>query len=292
VRSMTGYGAGFANAATARVSVEIRSVNQRFLDVKVSAPRDYAAWERDIRDRVRAVAERGRVEVTVGRSAVAARRKYTVAVRADLARAYVRSARQLARSIGVRDDLSLSDVLRLPDLFEVSEEPPELRGELVALRQALGRALRAFDAERRREGAHLRADMQRRTAAVRRATAGIRRRLPGALTELRRQVEERLVRLVGGADVDRGRVAQEVAVLADRSDVTEEIVRLDAHLRALAAVLGDRGSVGKRIEFLLQEIHRELNTTGAKAGDRGITDLVLAAKAEVEKLREQVQNVE
>jgi uncharacterized protein (TIGR00255 family) len=134
--------------------------------------------------------------------------------------------------------------------------------------------------------------MRRRTAAVRRATADIRRRLPHALAELRRQVEERLVRLVGGAELDRGRVAQEVAVLADRSDVTEELVRLEAHLLALAATLRERGPVGKRVEFLLQEIHRELNTTGSKAGDRGITDLVLAAKAEVERLREQVQNVE
>jgi uncharacterized protein (TIGR00255 family) len=134
--------------------------------------------------------------------------------------------------------------------------------------------------------------MQRRTAAVRRATADIRRRLPRALMALRRQVEERLVRLVGGAELDRGRVAQEVAVLADRSDVTEELVRLESHLAALGAALREPGPVGKRIEFLLQEIQRELNTTGSKAGDRAITDLVLAAKAEVEKLREQVQNVE
>jgi uncharacterized protein (TIGR00255 family) len=292
MRSMTGYGAGGATASTARVTVEIRSVNQRFLDVKVTAPRDYAAWEREIRDRVRTVAERGRVEVTVGRSAIAARRRYAVAVRVDLARAYVESARQLARNLALDDALSLSDVLRLPDLFEVSEQPPEVRGELTAMRQALARALRAFDAERRREGAHLQRDMQRRTAAIRRATATIRRRLPEALVVLRRQVEERLVRLVGGAEPDRGRMAQEVAVLADRSDVTEEVVRLDGHLIALAATLRERGAIGKRIEFLLQEIHRELNTTGAKAGDRRITDLVLDAKAEVEKLREQVQNVE
>ena len=289
---MTGYGASGVNAAAARVNVEIRSVNQRFLDVKVSAPRDYAAWEREIRDRVRRVAQRGRVEVTVVRTAIAARRRYAVNVREELARAYVRSARQLARTLGLRDDLGLADVVRLPDLFEVSEGAPDLRGELGAVRQALARALRAFDAERRREGAHLRRDMERRATAIRRATAGIRRRLPGALAELRRQVEERLVRLVGGAELDRNRVAQEVAVLADRSDVTEEIVRLEGHLAGLAATLRERGPLGKRVDFLLQEIHRELNTTGSKAGDRGITDLVLVAKAEVEKLREQVQNVE
>src|SRR5439155_1620685 len=199
VRSMTGYGAGRADAPSARVTVEVRGVNQRFLDLRIVAPREYAAWEREMRARASAMAQRGRVEVTVARAAA---------------------------------------------------------------------------------------------AALRRATAAIRRRLPHALAALRNQVEERLVRLVGGAELDRGRVAQEVAMLAERSDVTEEVVRLEGHLGALARALGERGPVGKRIEFLLQEIQRELNTTGAKAGDREITDLVLGAKAEVEKLREQVQNVE
>src|SRR5262249_12088191 len=160
-------------------------------------------------------AQRGRVDVTVARGIVAARRRYTVHVRTELARAYVEAARQLARALGLQSDVGLAEVLRLPDLFETIERPPELHGELGALRRALRQALRAFDAERRREGAHLQRDMQRRTMAIRSAATGIRRRLPAALTELRRQVEERLVRLLGATDIDRGRVAQEVAVLAD-----------------------------------------------------------------------------
>src|SRR5213592_2526082 len=292
VRSMTGYGAGRADAPTARVTVEVRGVNQRFLDLKIVAPREYAAWEREMRGRASAMAQRGRVEITVARAAVAARRRYAVVVRAELARAYVAAARRLGRRLGLEGDVALVDVLRLPDVFEVSEQPPELRGELPALRGALARARRLRERERRREGAHLRRDMLGRAASLKRTTAAIRRRLPRALAVLRSQVEERLMRLVGGAELDRGRVAQEVAVLADRSDVTEELVRLEAHLGALATTLRDRGPVGKRIEFLLQEIQRELNTTGAKAGDREITDRVLGAKAEVEKLREQVQNVE
>ena len=292
MRSMTGYGAGRAHAPTAHVVAELRGTNQRFLDVKVVVPREYAAWERDIRDRVRAVAQRGRIDVSVTRTPVAARRRYAVAVRIELARAYVGAARELARRLGLRGDVALADVLRLPDLLEVSEQVAEPRHELPALRRALGSALRAFDAERRREGAHLRRDMQRRVAAVRRAVAGIRRRLPQAVAALRGQVEERLMRLLGAADLDRGRVAQEVALLAERSDVTEELVRLEGHLVALAGALRRPGPVGKRIEFLLQEIQRELNTTGAKAGDRRVAELVLSAKGEVEKLREQVQNVE
>ncbi len=292
MRSMTGYGAGAAQAPSARVAVEMRSVNQRFLDVKVATPREYASLEREIRDRVRAVAQRGRVEVTVARVPFAARRQYAVAPRLELARAYVRSARTLARALGLAGEVTLAEVLRLPDLFEVVEEAPDARRELPAMRRALGAALRAFESERRREGEHLRRDMQRRVVRLRRATAGIRRRLPQAIAEIRREVGERLARLLGAADVDRGRAAQEVAVLAERSDVTEELVRLEGHLTALAAALDAAGPVGKRVEFLLQEMQRELNTTGAKTGDLAIVDRVLYAKGEVEKLREQVQNVE
>src|SRR5213080_315772 len=136
---MTGYGAGRADAPTARVTVEMRSVNQRFLDVKIVAPHEYAAWEREVRDRVRAVAQRGRVEVTVARAALAARRRYAVAVRAELADAYVAAARQLGRRLGLGGDVALTDVLRLPDVLEVSEQPPEPRGELAALRRAPAR---------------------------------------------------------------------------------------------------------------------------------------------------------
>lgn len=292
MRSMTGYGAGSAESPTARVTVEVRSVNQRFLDVKVSAPREYAPWERDLRDRVRAVADRGRVEVTVARVAVAARRRYMVSVRTELARAYVKAARTLGDTLGLAGPVAIADVLRLPDLLEVNEHPPDLRAELPALRRALARALRVFDAERRREGRHLQRDMEARVRAVRRAAARVRRRVPHAIAALRRQAEERLARLPNTAELDPARVAQEAATLADRSDITEEMVRLESHLRALAATLHHRGSVGKRVEFLLQEIHRELNTTGAKAGDLAIGELVLGAKGEVEKLREQVQNVE
>ena len=292
MRSMTGYGAGTAEAPTARITVEVRSLNQRFLDVRVTAPREFAAFEREVRDRVRAAAERGRVEVTITRSAQAARRRYAVTARLELARAYVAAARDLARRLRLEGVVSVADVLRLPDIFEVREVPPETRGEHAALGRALVLALRAFDAERRREGAHLQRDMRQRAVHLKRLTTDVRRRLPTALAALRQQVEERLVRLVGAADLDRARVAQEVAALAERSDVTEELVRLEAHLAALAAALGSPGAVGKRIEFLLQEIQRELNTTSAKAGDPRIVDLALVAKGEVERLREQVQNVE
>jgi uncharacterized protein (TIGR00255 family) len=292
VRSMTGYGAGAADAPSARISVEIRGVNQRHLDVKIAAPREYAAWEAEVRDRVRTRVERGRVDVTVVRTPVTARRRYRVAVREDLARAYVEAARGVARKLGLAGEVGVGEVMRLPELFEVVERAPDLARELPAVKRALGAALTAFDRERRREGRHLRGDMQRRVRALRRLSERIRGRLPQIERQLRKRVEERIMRLGDGVGVDPARLAQELASLAERSDVTEELVRLDGHLAAIDAALRGTAPAGKRIEFLLQEVLRELNTTGAKVSDLAASSLVLEAKGEVEKLREQVQNVE
>jgi len=289
---MTGYGAGAAEAPTARVSVEIRGVNQRFLDVKVTLPREYAAWEGEVRDRVKVVAERGRVDVAVTRTPVAARRRYRIGVREELAARYVAAARRLARRLGVAGEVTVADVLRLPELFETNEETPALESERAALRRALAAALRVFDGERRREGAALQRELLGRTAAIRRLAATIRTRVPAAAQAFAARVRERVARLDGVPDVEPQRIAQEIVSLAERGDITEELVRLESHLVALRTTLRAAGAIGKRVEFLLQEIQRELNTTGSKAADLVINRLVVDGKGEVEKLREQVQNIE
>lgn len=289
---MTGYGTATADTPTARIGVDVRGVNQRFLDVKIALPREYAAWESEVRDRVRAAAERGRVDVAVTRTPVAARRRYRVGVREELAREYVAAARRLARRIGVAGDVTIADVLRLPDLFETSEQTPALERERPALHRALAAALRSFDRERRREGAALQRELLDRTASLRRVTADIRARLPALHEAFDAKVRERVARLSGTPDLDPQRLTQEIVSLAERSDVTEELVRLDSHLVALASTLRAAGAVGKRVEFLLQEVQRELNTTGSKAADLAVNGLVVDGKGEVEKLREQVQNIE
>jgi uncharacterized protein (TIGR00255 family) len=292
MRSMTGYGAGASDATTARVSVEIRGVNQRFLDVKVTLPREYAAWESEVRERVRGAAERGRVDVAVARTPVAAGRRYRVGVRDELAERYVAAARRLGRRLGIAGEVTIADVLRLPDLFETSEETPALEPERAALKRALAAALKAFDRERRREGAALARELLGRTQALRKLGTAIRARVPAATEAFVTRVRERLAKLEGLPDIEPQRIAQELVTLAERGDITEELVRLDHHLQALAATLKSAGAIGKRVEFLLQEIQRELNTTGSKAADLTINGLVVEGKAEVEKLREQVQNVE
>jgi len=215
-----------------------------------------------------------------------------VAVRDELAAAYVDAARALARRLHLPGEVTLADVLRLPELFEVAERPPDLGRELPAVRRALATALVAFTRERRREGRHVQRDMIRRASTLKRLVARMRSRVPVLQRALRTRVEERLGRMTAGTPVDQARLAQELAALAERGDVTEELVRLDSHLAALAAALRDGAPAGKRVEFLLQEILRELNTTGAKVADVRTSEWVLAGKAEVEKLREQVQNVE
>jgi len=292
MRSMTGYGAAAADVPGGRVTIEVRGVNQRHLDVRVTGAREYLPWEADVRERVKRVAARGRVEVQLLRQPIAGARRHRVAVREDLAEAYLRAAARLGRRLGVDGTIGMGELLRLPELCEIQEEPPKPRRELPVLWRTLTKALAAFDGQRRREGRHLARDMRARVATIDRVARGVRAALPGVQRDLRRRLTERITRLAAGVEVDSGRLAHEVASVVERGDVTEELVRLDGHVAALRAAFREPGPVGKRIEFLLQEVQRELNTTAAKVGAPRLSALVLRGKEEVEKLREQVQNVE
>jgi uncharacterized protein (TIGR00255 family) len=292
IRSMTGYGGATVDTAGARIVVEVRGVNQRHLDVRVSGSRELVALEAEIRDAVRARVERGRVEVAAQRLLLPAKRRLAVTVHEEVAAAYVRAARRLARAEGLVAEIPVADLLRLPDVVEVGEADRDARAETAAFRQALDRALDAFDRERAREGRRLARDMRARLAIVAGVTARLRRGVPAMQQGLRARLLERARRLAEGADVDPGRLAYEVASMIDRGDVSEEIVRLESHLAAVGETLRAGGPIGKRVEFLLQEVLRELNTTGAKVADPALTAHVVAGKEAVEKLREQVQNVE
>ena len=292
MRSMTGFGAAAADVPSARIGVEVRGVNQRHLDVRFLGTREFATWEHQLRDRVRAHVERGRVDVTITRAPTASRRRYRVHVRDELARAYVTAARRLHRQLGLEGTVGVREILALPDLLEVREEPTDPRRELPALGRALAAALRAFDRQRRREGRALQVDMLGRVGAIAVVVSRVRRELPRTRQALAARVRARVTELLDAGTPDLGRLAAEVAQHVERGDVTEEVVRLETHMRALRGAVRAPRPVGKRIEFLLQEVQRELNTTGAKLADATLVGDVLRAKEEVEKLREQVQNVE
>lgn len=291
MRSMTGFGQAVWQGQGRRISVEIRGVNQRFLDVRFNLPREYQMWEADLRKLVLAAVERGKIDVTVSRSGASAR-ELSVEVNAALAAALLRSLRRTQRRLGLGGEIDVSFLLSRPELIRVNELRPDAGADFLRVRRLLQTALRRFNQAREREGRALKADMQTRLHHLRRIERRLRKRTEVLVPELLRRLEERIRALLGDAVVDRTRLLQEAALLAERSDVTEELVRFRSHLDRFQGLMRQRGAAGKAADFLLQEIHREVNTIASKSADAAVTALTLEARGEIEKLREQAQNVE
>ncbi len=292
VKSMTGYGHGAARRGSYWADVEISSVNRKQLDVRVSLPRGLALMESLVVERVQQDFSRGCVSCTVtsgqqGNTAAGDLRLDRV-----LAAAQVRRLRLVARQLGLKDDLSASLLLQLPGVAQTREFEWDARLFRPCLEDALDQALRRLDRMRRKEGRMLAADLRARLAAM----AGMVRRLralsPRAAAEARRQLKKRVLALGESAAAVFRNGAKELLLLAERSDISEELTRLDSHLQQALALLEQTAPVGRTLDFLSQELMREINTVGAKANYLPMTRLVIEFKAEVERVREQAQNVE
>ena len=291
MRSMTGFGQASWEGKGLRLAVEVRSVNQRFLDIKLSLPRECQMWEPELRNLVARTAERGKVEVTISRSGHTGR-QVKVEVDETLARVTLNGWRRLQRRLGVPGTVDLAFLRGRGEFVRMVDYRPDASAELPRVRRLLGAALAVFNRAREREGRALARDMRARLTHLRRIDAALRRRTTELVPELARRVTERVRNLLGSDQISQERLIQEAALLAERADVTEELVRLSSHLERLGNLLRQPGAVGKPIDFLLQEIHREINTVASKSADLAVTQLTLEARAEVEKLREQAQNVE
>lgn len=291
--SMTGFGRAEMHGDDLSVSAEIRSVNHRFLDIHVRCPAKYASWETRVRGLVRETVARGKVDVFLGVREWG-KGGTSVRVNRELLASFLDQARALREEYGLAPELAVRDLLGIPDLFVFEPEgddPAEERWPLAerALREALAR-LRGSRAE---EGERLR-------EVIRRAMAGLRLLAEeiASLTAENKDLaaarfRERIAQMAGEGGVDPVRLHQEAAILLDRLDITEECVRLRAHLDAAEGMTASpRGAVGKRFDFLLQEIFRELNTAASKSAHAEISARVVTAKTELEKVREQIQNVE
>ena len=293
VRSMTGYGRGVAEHDGRRATVEVRAVNHRFLDLKLRGGPLPPALEEQLAARVRASVERGALTVAVHVAAAAGEGGGggEVAARIDpeaAQRAYDALA-ALAARLGVgAPDLAL--VLAQPGVV-VAAEPAAAEPEPQVL-AALDAALAQLHGMRTAEGHALAAELRARLDELTALRAAIAALAAGVPAQLGKRLAERVRRLLDDAELDPGRLAQEVALLADRADVTEELVRLASHVEQARALLAAPGAVGRRLDFLVQEIGRELNTIGSKSTSAEISSLVVDAKAVLEKVREQVQNVE
>ncbi|MHB8418163.1 MAG: YicC/YloC family endoribonuclease [Myxococcales bacterium] len=289
--SMTGFGAGSATAGGERISVEVRAVNHKFCEVKARLPRELLSLEPALLDRVRRRLARGAIDVSVHRLR-AAGSAAVPRVDLDLAREYAEAYRTMAAALGLEEPLPARALFEAEGVLRLEERPADLAAAGEALWKSLDQALAAIETMRVEEGRALSLDLEQHLTRLGALAARLGELVPGVRNEQRERLEARVAELAAGQPVSPDRLAQEVAILAERSDIEEELARLESHLAQLRALLGRSEAVGRRMDFLIQEVHREINTAGSKSQSAAIAAVVVELKAEAERFREQVQNVE
>jgi len=287
---MTGFGAGRASVGGEELDVEARSVNHKFCEVKARLPRELSSLEVEIVRAVKDRLARGGVEVSVRRGGAAA--SFAPRVDAALAESYARAFAEIQARLGLPGHVMLADVIAADGVVRLEEREVDQDSAREALRRALGPALDALVAMRGREGEALARDLAGRLDGVDAAVSRIAELVPRTVEHHRSRLTERVAELARGVPVDPARLAQEVALFADRTDVTEEVTRLRSHVAQARALLTVAEPAGRKLDFLVQEMHREANTIGSKSQSADIAGLVVTLKAEIERMREQVQNVE
>lgn len=288
---MTGFGTGEAPFGLGKLSVEVRGVNHRFLDVRVRVPREMAELSPYVEQLAREKLTRGRFEIAVR---VEGMQLGAAVLDRDRARAVFQQLAELRDELAPGAEVPLALLSSIPDLFvpTVERESEALRA---ALRKAFDEAVRSLDEMRAREGAALGNDLVKRLETVRRIALEVSRRGPEVLDVHRKRLKERAERLRLASElgsVDPGRLEQEIALFAERVDIAEELTRLESHCVQFAQLVASTEAIGRRLDFLLQEMAREANTVGAKSPDAPIAHAIVEVKAEIERMREQVQNVE
>jgi len=293
VKSMTGYGIAMADLPVGKVSVEVRCLNHKYLDLSLKLPRGFFPWEPKVRDLVRERIARGRVDITVKLQRSAAQMpQYQMDPDMALAQTYVQCLREMQDRLGLAGEVTIDHVAAVREILSFQEQDYDIEEYWTECRSVIVRALEVVDDFRRREGVVLGEDVSIRIEAIRAAVQEIRHRVPDVVHEYRERVRERLRILLEGTELDETRFLQEVAFLADRADITEELTRLDSHLDQFSAKLNEDDSAGRKLDFIVQEMHREVNTIGAKTGDTAVAQMVIEMKSELGKIREQIQNFE
>jgi len=291
LRSMTGFGASDLATAAGRYTVEARSLNHRFLEIMVRLPRELAPLEDRIRALVQGRVLRGRVEVAIMRENYGKRLR-TVRIDLDLAKAFASALNELKQALELPGSPDLAMLSALPDLIRIEEQKEDLEAAWTAIAEGLEVALSRLVAMREREGARLASDLGQRVRRLAERADEIERRAPLVVQEHAARLTRRIEELIGMPPVDEGRLAAEVAIFADRSDIAEETTRFRSHLAQMQQMLTGSGPAGRTLEFLVQELGREANTIGSKANDVEISRAVIAVKGDLESLREQIQNQE
>ena len=291
IKSMTGYGCAKGVSGKLDITVELRSVNNRFLDVSIRIPRVYTVLEDGIKAQVQKAISRGKVDVYVTIDASEAD-GITVSVNEPVAEAYAAAVRTLSERFGVPDTLTAVDLAKMQDVLFVTRQEADVEALGRDISEILERALQDFDAMRTREGEKLRDDVLSRADLIESLTHEIEERSPETVKEYREKLTRRMNEVLSTAGVDEQRILQEAAIYADKTAVAEETVRLLSHISQLRLMMKSAEPVGRKLDFLIQEFNREANTIGSKCSDIDITRKVVTVKGEIEKIREQVQNIE
>lgn len=290
IKSMTGYGQGSVTADTFKVSIDLRSVNNRNLDIHWRAPQDLVSLEIPLKKQIQAAITRGRVDVNISFTQTA---DSEYEINRPLVRGYLEALKTMREEFGLAGDATLDTISRLPNVLQPMNKGAQLPAEVVqGIETALMQALTALVAMRAVEGHELQKELLARIDRIETALRIIEANAPDITTAYRDKLNKRLAELLENVSVDEARLAQEVAYLAERADISEEIARLNSHLAQLRELINSDGEIGKKLDFLLQETNREANTILSKASELAICDAAIEIKTEVEKLREQANNVE
>ncbi len=291
IKSMTGYGSAKGTVDGLEITVELKSVNNRYLDAAVRLPRNFLFAEELIKARVQSHISRGKVDVFVSVDSSQAG-DMTVKVNEGLLKGYMDAISHIAEECGLARDMTAMSVSRFPDVLTVEKRELDAEAIGAGIGEIAERALQDFDAMRLREGEKLRDDVLSRLETIERLVETVEEKAPETVAEYRRRLEQKMAEVLGTAGIDENRILAEAALFADHIAVDEETVRLRSHMSQLRGMINGNSPTGRKIDFLIQEFNREANTIGSKCQNSQIAHTVVDLKSEIEKIREQIQNIE
>lgn len=291
LKSMTGYGRNEAIEGGKKILCEIKSVNHRYSDYNIKVPKYYGFLEDRVREFASKYIQRGKVDIYIAVESYEEADKEIV-VNMELAKSYIEAMKSLRDEFSLRDDISVMGVARYPDIFTLERKEEDEEQIWESVKKVLEPAILSFTAMREREGERIQKDLEARIEYMKTIAAKIDLRSPQTVNEYQNRLYEKIKEVLESKDIDDARVLTEVAIFADKVAVNEEMVRLSSHFTEFYNICASNEPAGRKLDFLIQEINREINTTGSKAGDIEIAKMVVELKAETEKLREQIQNIE
>lgn len=291
IKSMTGYGRAQGSFSGGDITVEVKSVNNRYLDCGVKLPRGYAYLEEGVKSQVQKTISRGKVDVFITINAAGAD-NVKISVNEPVAKGYIDAMHRLVQEYGIQDDISASAISRFSDVFLVEKQEQDENEVKSAISGVVAEALDAFDAMRTREGEALKTDLLQKAEGILTLVSKVEERSPITVKAYRERLTAKMQEVLEDRQIDEARIIQEAAIYADKVAVDEETVRLRSHVDQLQNMLSEGGVIGRKLDFLMQEMNREANTIGSKGNDVEQARNVVNIKSELEKIREQIQNIE